>query len=118
MPNWCQNRISASGSEAEIAALVQFVRNGEQLFDFKKIVPMPDLLKHTRSGSCEFEVEGEKITLAVWYSPHLDGLSSDGDRPFTEDEQAQLDEIGADNWYEWCIQIGVRNGTPAISVST
>lgn len=103
MPNWCMNKISASGAEADIAALKALVTSEDSVFDFQKIVPMPALLRHTCSGSRSFEVDGETVTLNTWYVDDPVNILDDGARPFTEAEQAELDAIGYDSWYEWCL---------------
>jgi hypothetical protein len=101
MPNWCANRITASGEAADIAALKALVGSEETAFDFNAIVPMPEILKHKGWGWRQFEIEGETVGLQSWYVPDPSEPLT-GARPFTAEEQAQLDEIGAKDWYEWC----------------
>ena len=104
MPNWCMNKISASGAEKDIAALKALVTGEDTVFDFQRIVPMPALLQHTCSGSRSFEVDGETVTLNAWYVDDPVNIMNDGARPFTEAEQAELAAIGYDSWYEWCLE--------------
>jgi len=39
MPNWCVNEVTFSGGDEE--AIKKFVENGENKFDFNKVVPRP-----------------------------------------------------------------------------
>jgi hypothetical protein len=92
MPNWCHNSLEISGDEAEIARLTEMVRNGEKLFDFNKIIPMPKELENVRRGGNT--INGKYVH--QWL--HIDGKD-------IEVDAAQLTELyGAGDWYEWAIQ--------------
>ena len=48
MPNWTANLIRIEGSSERIAEFLAFMRGGDdQIFDFNRIIPMPELLRHT-----------------------------------------------------------------------
>ncbi len=49
MPNWTSNSIRIDGTETDIRAFLETVKWEDEIFDFNRIVPMPELLKHTGS---------------------------------------------------------------------
>jgi Ferredoxin-like domain in Api92-like protein len=106
MPNWTTNTIYANGSEKDIAAFIEAVKWQDQIFDFDRFIPMPELLKHTSAGSRE--IEGKAVK--AWYvvdpvNPFADG----GVRCFTPEEEAELALIGYSNWYDWsCAHWGTK----------
>jgi len=57
MPNWVRNIVHVAGDPEKIKEFLRFVRsdadNEEEtnLFDFRKIVPMPDTIRNTECGS-------------------------------------------------------------------
>ena len=72
MPNWCSNEVSVYGDEEDIKAFKEFVTNGEKVFDFNKILPMPKV------------------------------LDSDASSKLTKEESAsRIKKYGHDNWYDW-----------------
>ena len=52
MPNHCTNWLVVEGPRADVAELVTLMK-GETAFDFAKILPMPEILVGSRSGSGE-----------------------------------------------------------------
>ncbi len=46
MPNWCDNRLAIRGTSLVVRELADLM-DGDTLFDFNRIVPMP---KHVRDG--------------------------------------------------------------------
>jgi hypothetical protein len=50
MPNWTSNRIRTEDGEADLRAFLESVKWQDQLFDFNRLIPMPDILKHTGTG--------------------------------------------------------------------
>jgi hypothetical protein len=60
MPNWTSNIIRVKGSSIEqVAEFLVFVRGGKRLFDFDRIIPMPELLRHshTQDGVWEWATQ-------------------------------------------------------------
>src|SRR5262249_17790137 len=106
MPNWTSNTIRAAGDCSVLREFLSFMRGSdEQIFDFNKIVPMPELLRHTASGFHKFGDEEH----CTWFviDPDLafgEPGYDENQRPFTPEEIAALDEIGADSWYDWCVK--------------
>jgi hypothetical protein len=101
MPNWTSNEIHVGGDASAIREFLNFMRgDADQRFDFRKIIPMPELLRHTASGFHKFEEH------RTWYviNPDLSfgepGYDKN-ERPFTPEEKTALTEIGADSWYDW-----------------
>lgn len=42
MPNWTQNHVAFEGSKEKIIELKEFFASDEKVFDFNKILPMPE----------------------------------------------------------------------------
>jgi hypothetical protein len=98
MPNWTANRIYIEGEPNDLREFLAAVRSEERVFDFNRIIPMPELLRRTSTGSTT--IEGKKVT--SWYV--IREASADEPeqlREFTPEEKAVLRDIGHDNWYDW-----------------
>lgn len=69
MPNHVQHYVSFVGSAADIACLLNHIRNAESdtLFDFNNVIPMPAELEHTTSPSEPNEVLITKYGYSDWY---------------------------------------------------
>jgi hypothetical protein len=100
MPNWTANTIRAEGSARDIRAFLETVKSKNEIFDFNRLIPMPKLLEHTASGGRDFD--GKKCH--AWYVENPDAPFGERiERPFTNDEEAALREIGYTDWYEWSV---------------
>lgn len=97
MPNWTSNSIYAEGSPQQISEFLEAIRGEDSVIDFNRIIPMPEILKNTASGSHTFHGEEHHS----WYVARPENLRDRGDRPFTPEEQAALRDIGYTNWYDW-----------------
>lgn len=108
MPNWTSNRIYIEGEEADIRAFLDAVKWEDELFDFNRIIPMPEILKHTASGF--MTIDG--VEVRSWYiADRATAGSAEKARLFTPEEQAILAEIGHSNWYDWaCDKWGTKWG--------
>ena len=100
MPNWCQNEWEVfpdTKEEAEeIYNLLTSEHEGNRFVTFNKIMPMPEILKKTRSGSCE--IDGERVK--VWI---VDGeFPNETPRLPTKEEAKQIEATGSTCWYDWC----------------
>lgn len=91
MPNNTTTRITITGKLKDIEKCLHEISNDEAVMDFSLIIPMPKILGMTVSGMKEFH----GVKHESW---HKD------DRPFTPDEQAELDALGFNNWYDWCCE--------------
>jgi hypothetical protein len=101
MPNWTFNSLHIEGAEADLRAFLDAVKWQDEIFDFNRIIPMPELLKHTGSGYRS--IDGQQVR--EWNvigneTPLLDDKSV---RLFTPEEEATLKAIGHRNWYDWSI---------------
>ena len=45
MPNWTTNSVFIKGDDATLKEIKEFLQTGEQLFDFNKVIPMPNELR-------------------------------------------------------------------------
>src|SRR5580658_6018867 len=103
MPNWTSNRIYVEGDQADIRAFLEAVKWEDELFDFTRLIPMPELLKHTGSGHST--IDGKKVT--SWYviKPwNPEKGEQEETRLFTPEEEAELKAIGHLDWYSWSVQ--------------
>ena len=103
MPNWTANRIYIEGDEADIRAFLEAVKWEDELFDFNRIIPMPDLLRHTGSGHREIngkKVESWYIVKHAKYDPPQEKEIA---RLFTPEEEVELKAIGHRDWYSWSV---------------
>ena len=105
MPNWTSNKIRAKGTANEFDQFLDSVSGPDQPLDFNRIIPMPELLRHTGVGSDTIDGAEQK----TWYVidpdlwPGQPGYE-DNKRAFTPEERAALDDIGHDNWYDWRVE--------------
>src|SRR5579863_1233493 len=99
MPNWTANTIRALGTPQDLRAFLEAVKWEDKVFDFNRIIPMPELLKHTAKGCCV--IDGERVE--NWYViDHTEPLpKAEHVRRFTAEEETLLDAIGHRNWYDW-----------------
>jgi len=68
MPNWCENKVEVFGSEEDMKKFKEFVSDGDSLFSFQKIKPIPEELKDTTSPSGEPNVDLiHKYGVDNWY---------------------------------------------------
>lgn len=101
MPIWTENTIRARGTPQELRAFIEAVKWEDKVFDFNRIIPMPELLKHTGKGSRT--IDGERVE--SWYViDHTEPFpKQEHVRRFTQDEEALLEAIGHRNWYDWSV---------------
>jgi hypothetical protein len=103
MPNWTSNRIYIEGDQPDIRAFLQAVKWEDELFDFNRIIPMPDILKRTGSG--HREIDGKRVE--SWYivKPWHSDFPGQKEqvRLFTPEEEAELETIGCRDWYGWAL---------------
>jgi hypothetical protein len=100
MPNWTANTIRALGTPADLRAFLDTVKWEDKVFDFNRVIPMPELLKHTGKGRTK--IDGERVE--EWYVVKKgDAPTADQVRRLTTAEEALLDEIGYRNWYDWSV---------------
>jgi hypothetical protein len=100
MPNWTANIIRAEGAASDIQGFLKAIRGPEQILDFDRLVPMPEILRHTISGRRDFDGK----TYDAWFVENPDADFTDQiHRPFTPDEIDILAEIGFTDWYHWAV---------------
>ena len=63
MPNWCENSVSIYGSKDTISKIRNLLLGENNVFDFEKIIPMPDYIYRGNLGKEEEEIYGENN----WY---------------------------------------------------
>jgi hypothetical protein len=99
MPNWTANTIRALGTPKDLRAFLEAVKWEDKVFDFNRIIPMPELLKYTGKG-CRI-IDGQRVE--SWYVlDHTTPLpKNEHVRRFTAAEEAELEAVGHRNWYDW-----------------
>ena len=103
MPNWTSNRIYVDGDPADIREFLEAVKWEDQLYDFNRIIPRPEILNHTGSG--HREIGGKKVE--SWYilkhAKYEPPQEKEIVRLFTPEEEAELEVIGHRDWYSWSV---------------
>lgn len=61
MPNWCHNTLTIQAERATLCSIIEFVRSDKSVFDFNKIIPMPDDIKRT------YTLPGSELSTNNWY---------------------------------------------------
>jgi hypothetical protein len=92
MPSRKSNRIHVTGHEHDIRAFLETVRSEDRLFDFDRIIPMPDILKKTNAGL--MIIGGQRASTWVEESGQPPRLP-------TESEVAQILATGFESRYDW-----------------
>jgi hypothetical protein len=92
MPNWITNRltINTDGDDSMIEKILSEVRSEDSIFDFNKIVPMPEELRNTTAPA--------RIVSDEEYAKD----SSKGITQAMSDEL--ISKYGCNNWYDWAYQ--------------
>ncbi len=101
MPNWTANRIQAEGKTADLRELIETIKGPDSCLDFNKIIPMPEILRHTGEGSCT--IDGVK-TDSWWIENPDAGYAEQKTRLLSVDEKAQLAALGVKSWYDWSLK--------------
>ena len=99
MPNWTVNTIRALGTPQDLRAFLEALKWEDKVFDFNRIIPMPELLEHTAK-----DLLGQRVKSRYVIDTTVDGPLEKNIRPFTEDEEAVLKSIGHSNWYDWSVE--------------
>lgn len=104
MPNHVSNRLTIEGDSGLVVTIMHEIRGTEinQFIDFNRIIPMPDVLKDTGSGSTI--IEGQR--LSTWWTDNEHARNDPQRRPdrlLTEEEQALIAATGFNNWYDWSV---------------
>lgn len=104
MPNYVKNNITFYGDAEQIQSVKDYVMTAESVFDFNKIIPMPESLD-LESGSRETKAiecakarrNGETITCRPRES--FEELADLGEKYLYNKEK-----YGATTWYDWRIK--------------
>lgn len=100
MPNWTFNSLHIEGAEADLRAFLEAVKCQDEIFEFNRIIPMPELLKHTGTGYQT--LDGKEVHEWYFIGNEAALLFNDKSvRRFTPEEEATLKELGHRSWYTW-----------------
>lgn len=101
MPNWTYNHLEVSGEKKHLDYFLARVKGENDVIDFNAIIPMPEIIKNTGSGSKEFN----GVMHHNWYANSTDKI----ERPLTAEELVELDKTGFRSWYDWaCAKWGTK----------
>lgn len=56
MPNWCENELKVAGNKESINALLNLIKSDDLSFDFEKVIPHPEGIKHNSEEGYYFRV--------------------------------------------------------------
>ena len=112
MPNHITNVLKIEGALGDISKCMDTIRgetidlNRPFIIDFEKILPIPELIRH--SGSGRTIIDGQMYD--EWYFEYGDGSNwVTKDRPFTPQEYVELAKYDQRNWYDWaCANWGTK----------
>lgn len=111
MPNYVKNLVSVKGNEQEIARFKEFVESEDSIFDFNKIVPMPEGLDIQDGSDLD-------TGLAHLGYPTRWLTKEEADKRLAEESEERREEIiklgrqgvenikryGCKSWYDWSIK--------------
>ena len=117
MPNWCENQWEFHGESRQVKQAFELMTEdaeptpeareaGQQSVKrvtFNKIIPMPEILRHTGQGGRVISGREVKSWFIVKRADWSAGVKEDAVRLFTPEEEMQLVEIGFSDWYRWSL---------------
>ena len=56
MPNWCENELKVTGHKESIDALLNLIKSDDLSFDFERVIPHPEGIKHNSEEGYFFRV--------------------------------------------------------------
>ena len=57
MPNWCENELTVTGNVLFVGAFLEGVRGEEGVFDFQRVIPIPDEVNDGSAAVVEWAYE-------------------------------------------------------------
>lgn len=99
MPNWVANRVVIVGSDDAIKRVVEFVKGDESVFDFNKIVPMPETYEKYDTTN---HPDGKGLTVGKTIGIFDETVVTE--ELIEEYKQAtaeQMEKYGVVGWYDW-----------------
>ena len=99
MPNWCTNHIEIKHPDKSVIdEIAMLLLDDIGIITFKKILPIPDCLKHIETGNCIFN--DKKHT--AWYQLRDKDYNTIVKRALTEVEKNEYDKEIHDCPANWC----------------
>lgn len=109
MPNWCENEVKLYGDVETIKTLKAQLESDETVFDFNKVLPIPEALKNVCVGAVTVERAGEPRRVDTW-------REVDGD-VIALDKTELIAQYGAVSARDWCINNwGTKWNTSEVAV--
>ncbi len=110
MPNYVTNNLKVFGTKAQIKAFRDAVRDPKgdgdaRIFDFNRVVPMPEELRGTVSPMriiSEDEYKKQESRLAKGELTDIERMMGSPSRSLTKElSNLYMEKFGANNWYDW-----------------
>lgn len=98
MPNYVANRVAIVGSDEAVKKVIAFVKSDERVFDFDKIVPIPETFKKydtTNHDNARHMRVGEPLD---WNGPIV---TEEMIEEYKQATKEQMEEYGVVGWYDW-----------------
>jgi hypothetical protein len=102
MPNWCYNRVTFSGTSGDMENLVAQLASEVSLFDFNKVIPMPDELKQNASPVVSFKTKAE---VDEYNNKETPSGFTFGKAITNAKHKALLKKYGHAEWYSWSTDV-------------
>lgn len=102
MPNYVANRVVLVGSDETIKKVIAFVKSDESVFDFNKIVPMPEtFLKYDTTNY----PNGKQLQVGQRVSWEKDSpiVTEELIEEYKQATREQEEKYGVVGWYDWSI---------------
>jgi hypothetical protein len=94
LANRIRNKLVISGEPEWINNVVETIRGNNCLFDFERVIPIPDLIRHANRG-CMI-IDSQEVR--EWHV-----TDSGRRRRFTPEEEKILEDLGYCSWFDWSL---------------
>lgn len=100
MPNYVANRIQIIGSDEMVQKVVEFVKSDYRVFDFEKIVPMPETFKKYDTTNHK---NGEQLRVGehIGYDESSPIVTEELIEEYKRATREQYEQYGVVGWYDW-----------------
>lgn len=99
MPNYVANIVTIVGSDEQVRKVVESIKSEESVFDFDKIVPMPETFKQYDTTN---HANGEQLHLGGqvgFEDPRI--VTEELIEEFKRATKEQAEKYGVVGWYDW-----------------
>lgn len=103
MPNYVANRVVLVGSDENIKKVVEFVKSDYGVFDFNKIVPMPETFRKYDTTNYP---NGKQLKVGQRVSWKEDSpiVTEELIEEYKQATREQAEKYGVVGWYDWSVK--------------